>query len=417
VVCFDARQLNRERAQQQIRALARECTLGDYLLLIANIEILKTEHEDGFEWLARELEPRIPGLILATCGLRTPTMRWKRPIHIVAFGRPTAEQRRRHWLVVSRGLNIDEIVPDALHQRGREREPPSERARVARAQHGTLDEVAVSATIRAVIEDRLSGYATRIDVTQRWNDLVLPADQLDLVVELFSRIGHRDHVYENWGFANKVGKGLGVAALFSGPPGTGKTMVASLLASELGLELYQVDLGKVVSKYIGETEKNLAALFDAAEASCALLLFDEADSLFGKRTDVKSSNDRYANLETNYLLQRLESYSGVCFLTSNHESNIDEAFLRRLSMHVRFDMPELEQRERLWKSMIPASAPVERSIDFRRLAIRYVMSGGHIRNAVLRAAFIAIESGAIISEEILDMAARREYEAMGKIAM
>lgn len=193
-------------------------------------------------------------------------------------------------------------------------------------------------------------------------------------------------------------------------------MVASLLASELGLELYQVDLGKVISKYIGETEKNLAALFDAAEASCALLLFDEADSLFGKRTEVKSSNDRYANLETNYLLQRLESFSGICVLTTNHETSVDEAFLRRLSMHLRFDMPEVEERERLWAAMIPAAAPIDADINYNRLATRYVMSGGYIRNAALRAAFIAYDSKDRITATILETAARREYEAMGMIA-
>ncbi|MBA3817716.1 MAG: ATP-binding protein [Deltaproteobacteria bacterium] len=253
-------------------------------------------------------------------------------------------------------------------------------------------------------------------MSQKWDDLVLPSYQLEAIVELRARIRGRAHVYEHWGFGDKVGRGLGVSALFSGPPGTGKTMVASLLASELGLELYQVDLGKVVSKYIGETEKNLASLFDAAEASCALLLFDEADSLFGKRTDVKSSNDRYANLETNYLLQRLESFSGVCLLTTNHESAIDEAFMRRLSMHLRFDMPDIEERERLWITMMPSSAPLDDGIDFNQLATRYVMSGGYIRNAALRAAFIAYEARSWITANILERAARREYEAMGKIA-
>ncbi len=418
VLALDARQLDRDRAraQHQLRAFARECTLGDRLPLICNIDVLKTESEDRFEWIARELDPRMHGLILATCGLTTPSTRWRRPLHIVALGRPTSEQRRRHWIEVTRGLAVD-----ATSLARRFAFAPALVQRIAdqlgaRVRFGTLDDAAVSATTRAVIEDRLSGYATRMNVTQNWDDLVLPPEQTELVAELVARIRQRDRVYEEWGFGNKLGKGLGVAALFSGPPGTGKTMVASLLASDLGLELYQVDLGKIVSKYIGETEKNLAALFDAAEASCALLLFDEADSLFGKRTDVKSSNDRHANLETNYLLQRLESYSGVCFLTTNHEANIDHAFMRRLSMHLKFEMPEIEERERLWAAMIPASAPRERNIDFRRLATRYVMSGGYIRNAALRAAFIASESNKQLSDIILDAAARREYEAMGKIA-
>jgi SpoVK/Ycf46/Vps4 family AAA+-type ATPase len=223
-------------------------------------------------------------------------------------------------------------------------------------------------------------------------------------------------VYEQWGFAAKVGKGLGTSALFSGPPGTGKTMVAALIAKELGLELYQVDMAKVTSKWIGETERNLAALFDAAEAGHAVLLFDEADSLFGKRTDVKSSNDRYANLETNYLLQRLESFTGICLLTTNHETAIDQAFMRRLSLHVRFELPEAEEREQLWRAMLPAAAPVAHSLDLGGLARRFAMSGGYIRNAALRAAFMAADAGEAIATRHLECAAKLEYEGMGKIA-
>ncbi len=180
--------------------------------------------------------------------------------------------------------------------------------------------------------------------------------------------------------------------------------------------IYQVDLGKVVSKYIGETEKNLAALFDAAEAGHAIVLFDEADALFGKRTEVKSSNDRYANLETNYLLQRLETFTGICLLTSNHETNIDPAFLRRLSLHLRFDVPDANERAHLWRAMLPSAAPVERGIDLETLARRFAMSGGYIRNAALRAAFLAADEDSAITAAHLERAAQLEYEGMGKIA-
>jgi SpoVK/Ycf46/Vps4 family AAA+-type ATPase len=193
-------------------------------------------------------------------------------------------------------------------------------------------------------------------------------------------------------------------------------MVAALIAKELGLELYQVDMAKITSKYIGETERNLAALFDAAEAGHAVLLFDEADSLFGKRTEVKSSNDRYANLETNYLLQRLESFTGNCLLTTNHESSIDPAFQRRLSLHVRFELPEVEERAALWQAMLPALAPVSEQLDFMWLARKFAMSGGYIRNATLRAAFLAADEGTEITGMHLERAARLEYEGMGKIA-
>ena len=244
---------------------------------------------------------------------------------------------------------------------------------------------------------------------------MLPEDQITAVIELLARIRERPRVYEDWGFATKLGKGLGVSALFSGPPGTGKTMVAGLIARDLGVELYQVDLSKIVSKWIGETEKNLAALFDAAEAGHAILLFDEADALFGKRSEVRSSNDRNANQEVNYLLQRMETFTGICVLTTNHETAIDEAFRRRLSVHVRFPVPEADERRRLWRAFLPAAAPVAGELGLDRLGDTFVMSGGYIRNAVVRAAFLAADERVAIGGGHLARAARLEYEAMGKV--
>jgi SpoVK/Ycf46/Vps4 family AAA+-type ATPase len=245
---------------------------------------------------------------------------------------------------------------------------------------------------------------------------VLPDDQFEQVVEFVARVRHRGLVLDTWGFADKVGKGNGVAAMFSGPPGTGKTMAAGLIAKELGLDLYQVDLSRVVSKYIGETEKALGALFDAAESGHAVLLFDEADSLFAKRSEVKSSNDRYANLEVNYLLQRLEAFKGICILTTNHEASIDDAFRRRLAIHVRFPVPEEDQREQLWKAMIPDRALIQGQPCFSKLAREFEMTGGYIKNAVVRAAYLAADEGEAISISHFHRAARTEYEAAGKIA-
>ena len=222
-------------------------------------------------------------------------------------------------------------------------------------------------------------------------------------------------MFEDWGFAHKIGKGTGTIALFSGPPGTGKSMAAALVAASLYVPLYRVDLSKIVSKWIGETEKNLATLFDAAEAGHAVLLFDEADALFGKRTELRSSNDRHANQETNYLLQRIEAFAGMCILTTNHDAAIDEAFRRRLSVHVRFPMPEASERRRLWQALIPAAAPVAGELGLDALAHKYVMSGGYIKNAVVRAAFLAADEGAPITGDLLARAAQLEIEAMGRI--
>jgi SpoVK/Ycf46/Vps4 family AAA+-type ATPase len=209
--------------------------------------------------------------------------------------------------------------------------------------------------------------------------------------------------------------GRGITALFQGPPGTGKTMVAGALASELGIELYRVDLSRVMSKWIGETERNLGAVFSAAEESQAIILFDEADSLFGKRTEVRSSNDRFANLEVNYLLQRLDSFYGIAILTTNLGTSIDPAFKRRLAFRVHFPIPDEEQREQLWRAHLPPTLPAA-GLDLADLARRYPLTGGSVRNCVMRAAFLAAGEGATLSQEHLLRAVRLEYRAAGKLS-
>jgi SpoVK/Ycf46/Vps4 family AAA+-type ATPase len=269
--------------------------------------------------------------------------------------------------------------------------------------------------VRGVLDAKIATLGTRITWRQTWADLVLPDDAVLEVRELIARVRHRRQVYEAWGFGRKVAKGLGLSALFSGPPGTGKTMVAGLIAEELELDLYQVDLSKVVSKWVGETEKNLGELFDAAEAGHAVLLFDEADSLFAKRTDVKSSNDRYANLEVNYLLQRMEAFAGIVILTTNLDTAIDDAFRRRLSLRVEFPVPEPDERARLWRALLPVSAAIADDLDFDALGDRFEMTGGYIKNAAVRAAFLAADEGGPIAMRHLVRAARAEYQAMGKV--
>jgi len=269
--------------------------------------------------------------------------------------------------------------------------------------------------LRATMDVKLGGLGMRVQVSQRWDDLVLPEEALLEIREFIARVKHRRLVYETWGFDRKVARGLGLSALFSGPPGTGKTMVAGIIAGELGLDLYQVDLSRIVSKYVGETETNLANLFDAAESGHAVLLFDEADSLFAKRTDVKSSVDRYANLEVNYLLQRLEAFRGITILTTNFDTAIDEAFRRRLSLQVAFPVPEEDERKALWRALLPTEASVDADLDLDLLAERYAMTGGYIRNAVLRAAFLAADRGGAIGMDELVRACALEYASMGKV--
>jgi len=237
---------------------------------------------------------------------------------------------------------------------------------------------------------RLETLAERIVPSSTWSDLVLPEAQLQTLRELISQSRHRMTVYEAWGFAARSRRGLGMSALFSGPSGTGKTLAAEVLANELKLDLYRIDLSAVVSKYIGETEKNLKQVFDAAETGGVLLLFDEADALFGKRAEVKDSHDRYANIEVGYLLQRMESFQGVAILTTNFKSSLDKAFQRRLRFSVDFPFPGAAQREAIWTRVFPEQTPTVDLEPSRLAALN--MTGGNIRNIALNAAFLAAES-------------------------
>jgi hypothetical protein len=260
---------------------------------------------------------------------------------------------------------------------------------------------------RAQSRPRLEGLSQRIEPVSDWNDLVLPEAQKDVLREVAVQVRRRQVVYEQWGFAGRGSRGLGVSALFAGPSGTGKTMAAEVLARELRLDLYRIDLSTVVSKYIGETEKNLRRVFDAADEGGAILLFDEADALFGKRSEVKDSHDRYANIEVSYLLQRMEAYRGLAVLTTNLKDSLDPAFLRRLRFVVQFPFPDLEQRAEIWRRIFPAETPTE-GLDAGKLA-RLGVSGGTIRNMALSAAFLAADEGTPVRMAHLLKAARSEY--------
>ncbi|HEX7843062.1 MAG TPA: ATP-binding protein, partial [Kofleriaceae bacterium] len=251
--------------------------------------------------------------------------------------------------------------------------------------------------VRQHLENRLGTTANRVTRLASWADIVLPEDITDSLLELTARVRHRKTVYERWGFDRSMTTSRGITALFQGSPGTGKTMVAGVIARDLGLELYRVDVSRITSKWIGETEKNLGSLFDAAEDGQVMLLFDEADSLFAKRTEVKTSVDRYANMEVNYLLSRLDSFEGIAILTTNFGNAIDPAFKRRLTYRVTFPFPDEEMREQLWRSLIPPEVPIAGAIDFAGLSQRFRLSGGYIRNAALRAAFLAAEEGSSLT--------------------
>jgi len=264
---------------------------------------------------------------------------------------------------------------------------------------------------------RLGELATRLTPRYRWEDLVLPEPKRELLGSISAYLRHRDRVLTEWGYERAVARTQGMKVLFAGESGTGKTMGAEVLAAELGLDLFRVDLSTIVSKYIGETEKNLDRIFDAAEGSNAILFFDEADALFGKRSEVSDSHDRYANIEVAYLLQKMEGYPGAVILATNFRHNIDDAFVRRLDFVIDFPFPEAEDRKRIWKLLLPDEAPVADDVDTEFLAIQFKLSGGAIRNCSITAAFQAADDGESIQMRHLVRAVAQEYGKQGRLTL
>jgi ATP-dependent 26S proteasome regulatory subunit len=271
------------------------------------------------------------------------------------------------------------------------------------------------AAARAQSGQSLGNLAVKVVTIHTWDDLVLPRVTAQRVREIAAAIKHRHTVYSDWGFAGRISSGQGLKALFAGPSGTGKTMTAGVIARELGLDLYKIDLSAIVSKYIGETEKNLDAIFRAAQSSNAMLFFDEADALFGKRSEVKDAHDRYANIEVAYLLQKIEEYEGVVILASNLSKNIDDAFARRMHYVVEFPLPGEEHRERLWRGMLPPQVPLGDDVDIRFIARQFAITGGDICNVALDAAFLAAQDGRVVNMKHLVQAMARQMLKQGRI--
>jgi len=339
---------------------------------------------------ARRLANRLPDLVFLAS--REP-VGLSRPVRRFGVDKPEPIEQRALW--------AEALGPAAAHFNGTLNQVADQFRLSAKTifatgstlgrQGGELPPAALWQTCRSLARPRLENLACRIVPRARWDDLVLPVHLKQTLRQLVSQARQRMLVYETWGFAGQGGRGLGISALFAGDSGTGKTMAAEVLAGELGLDLYRIDLSSVVSKYIGETEKNLKQVFDAAEQGGVLLLFDEADALFGKRGEVKDSHDRYANIEVSYLLQRIETFQGLAILTTNLKTSIDRAFQRRLRFIVNFPFPDAEQRAAIWTRVFPAQTPV-RGLEPKRLA-QLNVAGGNIRNMALNAAFLAAEQG------------------------
>ena len=345
--------------------------------------------------------------------------------HAAEFPVPPYAERRRLWQASLNGdggeaPELDQLAARFRFTRREIRNAVHAARNLARLRDGAsavLTQADLRSACRAESNRRLGGLARKVEARYAWADLVLPANEKRQLREMVQYIQHHEGVYSDWGFGRKHTLGRGINILFSGASGTGKTMAAGIMAAELGLDLYKIDLSVIVSKYIGETEKNLARVFQEAESSNAILFFDEADALFGKRSEVKDSHDRYANIEVNFLLQKMEEHEGIVILATNLSKNLDDAFLRRLQFTVLFPFPEREERLEIWRRVFPSEAPLAVDVDLEFLARRLKIAGGNIKNIALGAAFLArAEHGAIGMRQIM-LSAKREYQKVGKLCV
>ncbi len=355
-----------------------------------------------------------------------------RPLFWVEFPVPAYSERYALWehfvgqAALAGEMDLAPLATQFALTSGQIRDAVASARDIAAQESRPLQNQDLFAAARAHSNPRLSSLARKIIPRYLWSDIILPDDQLTMLHELVAMVRARPLVLEEWGVGKKLASSNGVTVLFAGPPGTGKTMAAEVIAAELGLDLYKIDLSTVVSKYIGETEKNLEKIFGEAQNSNAILFFDEADAIFGKRSEVKDAHDRYANLEISYLLQRMEAYDGVTILATNLRANLDEAFTRRLQFAVDFPFPEEADRLRIWETLFPPDVPRAPDLDLGLMARRFKLAGGSIRNVIVSAAYLAASEheanssnshagGGQVTMEHLLHGTRRELQKMGRL--
>lgn len=422
---------------QSIKLVLREARFRNAILYVENFDaLLSEEREVAYRQFLNALDNHRGILILA--GKKPPAQKavGSTKFYEVHFPAQDFAQRRACWDegLRRRGVTLDATVLDALAGGFRLTGGEIEAAIASTIELATLRAAAAAqpssetssqtsaqpvvaelfAAARARLSHNLANFARKLEPKYGWSDIVLPADQLAQLREICNQYKYNHVVYHDWGFERKLSLGKGLNVLFSGHPGTGKTMAAEVIASELHLDLYRIDLSQVVSKYIGETEKNLNRIFREAQASSSILFFDEADALFGRRTEVKDSHDRYANIEVSYLLQKMEEYDGIAILATNLRQNMDEAFLRRLQVIIEIPFPDEEHRRRIWEIVFPKEAPMASDVDFNLLARAVRLAGGNIKSIGLAAAFYAASDGRVIRQQHLVRAARREFQKLGR---
>jgi AAA+ superfamily predicted ATPase len=383
-------------------------------LLGAGLYISAEDAEPATQRLVRRLADEIPGVLFVGTSDRWPQT--SSATVTLEVKKPEKEEQRRIWNACLGELSagLDDEVSRLVSQfdlSSSSIQAAAEEALLSVKNGGHSLPSALWESSRVASRPKMSDLAQHISPKARMEDFVLPEREKLLIRDIAIHVRQRDKVYREWGWgANSGSRGLGIAALFAGESGTGKTMAAEVLANELDLDLFRIDLSMVVSKYIGETEKNLRQVFDAAEDGGAILFFDEADALFGKRSEVRDSHDRYANIEVGYLLQRMESYRGLAILTTNLKNAIDTAFLRRIRFVVNFPFPDEKSRAEIWRRVFPKSTPLG-NLDYDRLA-RMNITGGSIRNIALGACFLAAEQNMPVNMDHIKQAAKSEYDKM-----
>jgi hypothetical protein len=393
------------------RLLLREAVLLDAILYLDCEDTEVPVETAPLSLLVRFLD-RLEAMPVIVAG-RDPLVGLDRPSLNEFVDKPTASEQRAAWLRLL-GAKRESVASRLAGQFNLDISTIECVAASPQAKGAAVDDDTLWRRAREAVRPRVLGLAERIDSRAVWNDLVLPDEKKHLLEELAEQVPHQWTVYEHWGFGRRLTRGLGIGALFSGGSGTGKTMAAEVIANKIGLDLYRIDLASVVSKYIGETEKNLRRVFDAFEDGGAILFFDEADALFGKRSEVKDSHDRYANIEVNYLLQRMEAYRGLVILATNRQSALDSAFLRRLRFIVDFPYPREPERRKIWQGIFPPETPHEiGDSDWDRLA-RLGLSGGNIQSVALNAAFRAASSNRKVNLELIFSCARAEFIKLGE---
>jgi len=430
LLCLDAELIlnHTVEAESVLRLTLRECLLLQAALYIKNMDALLKEEGKAKVFL-KKMERMIEeyGWLLLMSGEKpwNPKGIFKEAVfHDVKLPVTDVPARELMWKEALQNLPVNDGLKFARQLGSQFRltqgqirdaaEFAANRYSMSNSEAGiTLSDL--YAACRSQSNQKLGEVAKKIEPHSGWDDIVLPHDKIEQLKEICSQIKHRYCVFGEWGFEKKLSYGKGLSVLFSGPSGTGKTMAAEVIARDLKLDLYKVDLSSVVSKYIGETEKNLEKIFFEAETSNAILFFDEADALFGKRTEVSDAHDRYANIETSYLLQKMEEYEGIVILASNLRENMDDAFTRRIRFILEFPFPDASSRQLIWETHFPEEAPLSDGIDYEFLSKQFQIAGGNIKNVVLNSAFLAAENGGVINMDHIMYGLKREFEKIGKL--